>query len=187
MEYTICRDIKKIINNLKKQGISLLEEENPLILNKLSSILTKKNILPIDIANLIGVSRQTINSILNSNTKPNIEIALKISYVLNIPVEDIFVLNKKYWFNNDINKEKDTSYFLNIITGEIVNSSQKKKFIKKNKAEYYNIVEKKCLTKEQRDSILKEYIGSKEDFNQKYIKIFIKLVKKFKPITIGDD
>lgn len=189
MTNTIYSNIKDSnIEELKQKGIILLDNEKPLMNNNLSKILLERNLLPIDIANLIGISRQAINSILNNNTKPSIEIALKLSYVLNIPVNEIFDLNTDYWFNNIINdNEKDKTYFFNTVTKEIMDSSEKKKFIKENKGEYYNKVDKKYISKQQRDFLLKKYIGDREDFDNKYTKVFIKLVKKFKPIVLGGD
>jgi putative transcriptional regulator len=44
------------------------------------------------LANLIGVSRQTIVAIEKNNYSPSLELALKISKVFNRPIEDIFFL-----------------------------------------------------------------------------------------------
>ncbi len=51
-----------------------------------------KNFTQEDLANLIGVSRQTINSIESGRYVPSTVLALKISKVFEKPVNDIFEL-----------------------------------------------------------------------------------------------
>jgi putative transcriptional regulator len=51
-----------------------------------------KNITQADLADLIGVSRQTINTIESNRYVPSTVLALKIARVFGKPVEDIFIL-----------------------------------------------------------------------------------------------
>lgn len=51
------------------------------------------NITQEDLAKMINVSRQTINSIENNKYVPSTVLALKISAVFNKPVNDIFKLD----------------------------------------------------------------------------------------------
>ena len=46
-----------------------------------------------DLANKIGVSRQTINSIEKNRYVPSTVLALKLSAIFNIPVNDFFILD----------------------------------------------------------------------------------------------
>jgi putative transcriptional regulator len=46
-----------------------------------------------DLADLVGCSRQTINSIEKGKFKPSIELVLKLSKVLKTPVEELFQLS----------------------------------------------------------------------------------------------
>jgi len=52
-----------------------------------------KNITQADLADLIGVSRQTINTIESNKYVPSTVLALKISRVFGKSVNDIFVLD----------------------------------------------------------------------------------------------
>lgn len=52
----------------------------------------KQNISQEDLANMVGVSRQTINSIERGRFVPSTVIALKIAGVFKCKVEDIFEL-----------------------------------------------------------------------------------------------
>lgn len=51
-----------------------------------------KNITQAELAELIGVSRQTINTIESNRYVPSTVLALKIARVFGKPVEDIFML-----------------------------------------------------------------------------------------------
>lgn len=54
-----------------------------------------KNITQAELAELIGVSRQTINTIESNRYVPSAVLALKIARVFGKPVEDIFSLDKE--------------------------------------------------------------------------------------------
>ncbi len=51
-----------------------------------------KNITQAELAELIGVSRQTINTIESNRYVPSTVLALKIARVFGKPVEDVFML-----------------------------------------------------------------------------------------------
>ena len=52
-----------------------------------------KNLTQEELANLIGVSRQTINSIENNRYTPSTVLALKLSKVFGVNVNDLFELD----------------------------------------------------------------------------------------------
>ena len=54
-----------------------------------------KNITQAELADLIGVSRQTINTIESNRYVPSTVLALKIARVFGKPVEAIFVLGEE--------------------------------------------------------------------------------------------
>lgn len=47
-----------------------------------------------DVANRVGVTRQTIIAIENDKYNPTLELAMKLAKLLNTPVEEIFQLDK---------------------------------------------------------------------------------------------
>jgi putative transcriptional regulator len=53
---------------------------------------TRINLSQQDLAEKVNVSRQTIHSIESGKFMPSYILAIKISRVLNIPVEDLFVV-----------------------------------------------------------------------------------------------
>jgi putative transcriptional regulator len=54
-----------------------------------------KNITQADLAQLINVSRQTINTIESGKYIPSTVLALKMAKVFNVPVEQIFELEEE--------------------------------------------------------------------------------------------
>lgn len=62
--------------------------------NKLRVERAIKNITQAELAELIGVSRQTINTIESNRYVPSTVLALKISRVFGKPVEEIFMLEE---------------------------------------------------------------------------------------------
>lgn len=54
-----------------------------------------KNITQAELADLIGVSRQTINTIERNKYVPSTVLALKIARVFDKPVEQIFMLDEE--------------------------------------------------------------------------------------------
>jgi len=50
------------------------------------------NLTQENLAELLGISRQTVYAIENKKYNPSLELALKLGKVFNKPVEDIFIL-----------------------------------------------------------------------------------------------
>ena len=60
---------------------------------------TKKDMTQKDLAEAIGVSRQTINAIEKGEYNPTIKLCLKICWALNTKLDDLF------WEDEDVEKE----------------------------------------------------------------------------------
>ncbi|RAJ10725.1 putative transcriptional regulator [Chitinophaga skermanii] len=54
----------------------------------------KKNLTQDDVAKLVGVSRQTINTIESNKYVPSTVLALKLAKVFEVPLEEIFSLEE---------------------------------------------------------------------------------------------
>ena len=63
------------------------------IVNKLPMFRTQKGITQEDLAERVGVSRQTIIAMEKGNYAPSVLLALKIAGVFKVPVEDIFKIS----------------------------------------------------------------------------------------------
>ena len=62
------------------------------IKNNVRECRKQLNLTQEKLAELLGISRQTINAIENEKYNPSLELALKIGKMFNKPVEDIFIL-----------------------------------------------------------------------------------------------
>ena len=58
---------------------------------------TKRDISQEELAQAIGVSRQTIYAIESTDYLPSTLLALKISFIFQLPVEEIFFLESSDW------------------------------------------------------------------------------------------
>ena len=67
------------------------------MVNKLKQCRESNQITQEQLAQLVGVSRQSIISIEKGHYVPTSVLALKISFVLKIKVEDLFVLEETDW------------------------------------------------------------------------------------------
>ena len=64
--------------------------------NKLAQIRKEKKIGQGYLVEQLGVSRQTISSIENGRCTPSLDLALDIAYLLNMPVDEIFIHENKF-------------------------------------------------------------------------------------------
>lgn len=64
--------------------------------NNLAEIRKKKKIGQGYLVEKLGVSRQTISSIENGRCTPSLDLALDIAYLLDMPVDEIFIHENKF-------------------------------------------------------------------------------------------
>jgi len=62
--------------------------------NKIKVLRKELGLRQEDVANRVGVTRQTIIAIDNDRYNPTLELAMKLAQLLNTPVEEIFQLDK---------------------------------------------------------------------------------------------
>ncbi len=67
------------------------------MINNLRTVREKKMLTQEQLADLVGVSRQSIISIEKGHYVPTTILALKIAVALKLSVDDIFKLEKKDW------------------------------------------------------------------------------------------
>lgn len=63
--------------------------------NNIEELRKEKNITQEELANILDVSRQTINAIENAKYSPSLELAFKIAIFFNNKIDNIFIYNKK--------------------------------------------------------------------------------------------
>ena len=62
--------------------------------NKIKVLRKELGLRQEDVANRVGVTRQTIIAIENERYNPTLELAMKLAQLLNTPVEELFQLDK---------------------------------------------------------------------------------------------
>lgn len=81
----------KYSSNIKKYDFI---NKNYKVINDLKRIIKISTYNQKELANLIGVNEQTMSNIVNNRFTTSLEIALKISYALDIPVNNLFKLSR---------------------------------------------------------------------------------------------
>jgi putative transcriptional regulator len=66
-----------------------------MLLNNLSILRGRKNITQEELANKVGVTRQTIIAIEKGNYTPSVLLAIKLAKYFNVSVEDLFNLENE--------------------------------------------------------------------------------------------
>lgn len=61
--------------------------------NRLKELRTLKKMTQEELADVIGVSRQTINAIEKEKFDPSLPTAFKMAELFNLKIEDIFIFN----------------------------------------------------------------------------------------------
>ena len=64
--------------------------------NNLAKIRKEKKIGQSYLVEQLGVSRQSISSIENGRCTPSLELARDISYLLDVPIEEIFIHENRF-------------------------------------------------------------------------------------------
>jgi putative transcriptional regulator len=64
------------------------------VINRLRSIREKQGLSQGELANVLGVSRQTINAIETDKYNPSLELALRIAHYFKLSVEEVFKLTR---------------------------------------------------------------------------------------------
>lgn len=64
--------------------------------NNLAKIRKEKKIGQSYLVEQLGVSRQSISSIENGRCTPSLELAMDISYLLDVPIDEIFIHENRF-------------------------------------------------------------------------------------------
>lgn len=208
------REKIKGLDELRERGLCIIDENETTVENHILKLLKERGLVLSDLAKLTGIPRQNISAVVKNKMKPGIDFALKVSYVLGVPVEEVFSLTEDAWVKPY--KNKDTTLYLDIVNMEIIDNSRKRELINENGYEYVNLETNEFLTREEYDEKLKQFLNEytpikvkeleedyeyeglsktkltsiakeelRREFSQQYVKIFKKLGKKFIPYVIN--
>ncbi|MDF2879480.1 MAG: hypothetical protein K0R54_37 [Clostridiaceae bacterium] len=202
------------LSYLTDMGLNIIDEDELVVSNKIMDILNEKELRVSHLAELTGIPRQNINAVVKNKMKPGIDFALKVSYVLNIPVEDLFILNDNAWVA-PYKPDKDSTLYVDIVDMEVIDNRVRKSKIANNGYEYFHKKTNEFITKNDKDLLQKEYVEKnkvqkinemkeedtdnelslnqinsqaieelKNEFNKQYTKIYNKLGKTVKPYKL---
>lgn len=151
--------IIKQLDNIEDLGKSgyIVFDQREIMVNNLQKILDEKQLGPADLSKMTGIQRQNINSIIKGTMKPGIDFALKMAYVLDKHVEDIFELTDDAWLQI-VKSSGESTLYLNNANLTIIDGKSKSALIKADNLEYYDIETKTELTKEDYLKELEGYI-----------------------------
>lgn len=62
--------------------------------NRIRELRKQQGLRQEDLADLLGVTRQTINAIENNKYNPTLELAMKLARLLRVRVEELFLLEE---------------------------------------------------------------------------------------------
>lgn len=162
----------KDIEELEAMGYVLMDDEEFSLENNILELLEERNIVPSAFADLIGTSRQSLNSILHQKTKPSVDFALRVAYALDLPVESIFYIKKSSWVKQ-VKEYKDSAVFLQTKDLRIIGIREKNIEQSRHNAEYWNRETGELLTKNEYNSLYKDYtdehlLEKQEIISEKY-------------------
>lgn len=83
----------------------------PSISNNISSKIKERKIAYKDAAERIGISRQSLDLFSKGESQPTIEVALKLSLLLDAPIEELFCLERGAWFTSAKDSNGHTIYY----------------------------------------------------------------------------
>lgn len=169
------------IKDIKKHGFVLIDEHEPAIEHKIEEIAEEKKIKTSDIAKLTNIARQSMNTIKKYKSKPSLDFALKMAFVLDIPVEDIFQLKSSAWVE-PIKSSNDSGYYYDNSTDEVIFSADKNTRIKANRFEFFEIAKPSVkYTKSQAIKIM-----NRSNYDGGLQQIYQRIGKKTQPYQLKE-
>lgn len=198
---------------LKEKGLSIIDEDETIVENHIMEILQEKGLLVSDLARLTGISRQNVNAVVKNKMKPGIDFAIKVSYVLGIPTEELFTLTESAWVK-PYKPQRDSTLYVDVVNLMILDTSAKKEEIAINGYEYFNQETQKYLTRDEHAELLKKHLAEKtsekveelkeegsestnaqltsqakeelrKEFSKQYVRMYKKLGERIQPYVIN--
>ncbi|MBP1308742.1 transcriptional regulator with XRE-family HTH domain [Paenibacillus sp. 1182] len=194
----------KNLSELKENDLYIIENDTDVVEVFIPQLLNEKGLLISELAKLTGTSRQYITSVIRNKMRPGIDFALKVSFVLGEPIENIFKLTENYWFT-PVKLAGDSPVYIDLFHMQLIDSAEKRRRIQEDKFEYFNKTTKEKYSKAEYEKMLKSYVDqkiqtkdekNKEDdstlfknelkteFSCNYSKIYKKIGRKMTPYSL---
>jgi Predicted transcriptional regulators len=145
------------LDELKGKGYVILSDDDIVVPNRIAEVLEEKGLTPPDLVKMTGISRQSINAVMKGKMKPGVDFVLKVAYVLDKHVEELFFLTESAWVTTAKSSEESTLY-VDVVDLRIVDGKTKKEIISKDGIEYHDTKTDTPITAEVYDKLLSEYV-----------------------------
>lgn len=145
------------LDDLNAKGLYIIDDDAPIVINHIQKIIQEKNLMSADLSRISGVSRQTINAVIRNQRSPGIDFALKMAYVLNKPITEIFELTQNSWMRPYTSKNGEYNWYVDVFNMEIIDSFTKKDRISNTGFEYYIEETGKEFSKKDKEALFKKY------------------------------
>lgn len=101
----------------------------PTISNNISETIKEKKMAYKEAAKRIGISRQSLDLFSKGELQPTIEVALKLSLLLDTPIEELFHLERGAWFTSAKDDNGHTIYYdhmrQELVSGDVMKGVNK--------------------------------------------------------------
>lgn len=195
---------------LHEMGYDVESKQQPVII-KMEEAMRKKNITSMKLCKKTGISRQTMNIVLNGKMKPGIDFALKVSKVLEVPVEELFELHDSAW--ETLVMENTQSMYWDLAKEVLIERKHIKVIEEREGVQYWDVANERLIHSDDYQTILEKEledrmeeetekarnipVGRKslrvfesmakeaitQDVESRYLPRFQRVVKSLRPVT----
>lgn len=200
---------KDRFQKLVEMGYDIEKKQQPVII-KLEEAMMKQKITSMKLCKKTGISRQTMNAVLNGKMKPGVDFALKVAKVLQMNVEEIFALHDSAW--ETLVTEDSQSIYWDVASEAMIEGKDVKHIEEEQGTEYWSTADSKLIKQAEYEKVVEKALAERleaeiekarklpvgrreekifqriakeailEDINNQYPQRFQRVVKNIKPI-----
>lgn len=195
---------------LFEMGYDIEKKQQPVII-KLEEAMLKQKITSMKLCKKTGISRQTMNAVLNGKMKPGVDFALKVAKVLQMNVEEIFALHDSAW--ETLVTEDSQSIYWDVASEAMIEGKDVKHIEEEQGTEYWSTKESRLIKQDEYEKMVEKELAERmeeeiekarklpvgrreekifqriakeailEDIEKQYPQRFQRVVKNIKPIV----
>lgn len=171
------------VRDLNDANVLLLTKEEPPqeVIQYISETLKENELGDSSLAEMVGVPRQIMERYLKNPKIMPVLVALRISKILNKPVEELVELGEYGWIKRQV-LEKNSFAYVRIDTLDIYCKQECRRQIEETGLEYYCPEEQKYLTKKDYIKLMKR----DPEEAQRYKYLYAELAMNNKPIFLSE-
>lgn len=134
-----------------------IEPKEPPIRSYVKEYMKQKGFTVTELAERTGISRQSMHNILRGDFTPGVDLALKLSEVLETPVEKLFKLTSAAWVST-VKLKGDRSLYFDIFNSTILDKEAMEKEIEEDPRVFYDMEQKRFITEEEKKQLEQQEI-----------------------------